>query len=173
MLKSRLKNITFFVGVLTMFIGGLIFVIMSDLTFQNNSGNLIITVLLCFGSAIVFFFANNFIERPVVMYVMKGIGLALAIGLIAYYHYFSTSEFYIAAVEKLRKAGIAKQAEYAGAQASIIIALAFSYVATVVQIVNVVFTAVLKDDVRQVENGSVPQDQPATEPAVETDATQD
>ena len=70
MLKSKLKNITLFIGVLIMFTGGLIFIVMSDLTFKNNSGNLIISVLLCFGSAIVFFFSNNFNEKPVVLFIM-------------------------------------------------------------------------------------------------------
>ncbi len=146
MLKSKLKNITLFIGVLIMFTGGLIFIVMSDLTFKNNSGNLIISVLLCFGSAIVFFFSNNFNEKPVVMFIMKGLGLALAIGLIVYYHLFSTSNFYVEALEKLRKAGLAKKTEYEAAKASIIIALVFSYLATAVQAANIVLTATLKED---------------------------
>ena len=167
MIKTRLKNITFLIGVLTMFAGGLLFVVMSDLTFKNNSGNLIITVLLCFGSAIIFFFANNFLEKPVAMYIMKGVGLALAIGLVAYYHWFSTSEFYTAAVERLRKAGLLKQKEYAGAKVSIIIALVFSYIAMAVQATNIVLTAVLKDDEvsREEDNAELPQEQPALEAA--------
>lgn len=169
MLKSRIKNITFLIGVLTMFVGGLIFIVMSDLTFKNNSGNLIITVLLCFGSAIIFFFANNFIEKPVIMYVMKGIGLALAIGLIVYYHWFSTSEYYIAAVEKLRKAGLAKKKEYASAKASIVIALVFSYIGMAVQAANTVLMVVLKDDDERPEknNAELPQEQPMSEAASE------
>lgn len=175
MLKSRIKNITFFIGVLTMFVGGLIFVVMSDLTFKNDSGNLIITVLLCFGSAIFFFFANNFIERPVVMYVMKGIGLALAIGLIVYYHLFSTSEFYLTAVDKLKKAGLAAKASYEAAKASIIIALVFSYVAAAVQAVNVALTATLKEDdmIRESRNEKAEQEQPAQEAVSQADATQE
>ncbi|MDE7454235.1 MAG: hypothetical protein K2M64_00200 [Clostridia bacterium] len=165
MLKSRIKNVTFFIGVLTMFIGGLIFVIMSDLTFKNTSGNLIISVLLCFGSAIIFFFANNYNERPVVMYIMKAIGLALAIGLIVYFHWFSTSTFYTEAVETLRKGGIRTEIEYAGAKATMPIALAFTYVATVFQATNIVLTATLKDDIAHSEenNAELTQEQPTEE----------
>lgn len=168
MVKSLSKTITFYIGVLTMFVGGIIFMIMSDLTFNNNAGNLIIAVLLCFGSAIVFFFANNFLEKPVIMYVMKGIGLALSIGLIVYYHVFQGSEFYIAAVEKLRQAGILKATEYSAAKASVIVALVFSYIALAAQVANVVLTAVLKEDdaVAKEEEGELSDDSAdATEPA--------
>lgn len=175
MLKSRIKNITFLIGVLTMFVGGLIFIVLSDLSFKNNAGNLIITVLLCFGSAIVFFFSHNFLERRVVMYVMKGIGLALAIGLVIYYHLFSVSEFYVTAVEKLFKGGLKYKNEYAGAVASIPIALTFSYIAMVVQAANIVLTATLKEDdeIRIAENNSeLPQEQPAEEPVPDADGEQ-
>lgn len=150
MLKSLSKIITFIAGVLTMFVGGIIFIIMSDLTFKNNSGNLIIVVLLCFGSAIAFFFSNNFAEKPIVMYVLKGIGLALAIGSVIYFHLFSVSEFYLAEVERLRRYGAEKASEYAGALASVPVALVFCYLAVVTQASNIVLTAVLKDDVDSV-----------------------
>lgn len=146
MLKSVSKTVTFLVGVLAMFVGGILFIIMSDLTFKNNSGHLIIVVLLCFGSAITFFFSNNFAEKPIVMYVLKGLGLALAIGLVIYYHWFSKTEFYLNAVEKLRRYGEEKATEYAGAKASIVVALVFAYIAMLVQAANIVLTAVLKED---------------------------
>lgn len=155
MLKSQFKNITFLIGVLTMFVGGLIFMVMSDITFHNNSGNLIVSVLLCFGSAIIFFFANNFNEKPAIMYLMKGIGLALAIGLVVYYHWFKGSEYYFNELETLRKAGLVKANQYAGAKASIVIAMVFAYVATAVLAANIVLTATLKDDVEKREEQGV------------------
>lgn len=158
MIKSLSKTITFYVGVLLMFLGGIFFIIISDLTFKNNAGNLIVAVLLCFGSAIVFFFSNNFVEKPVVMYVMKGIGLALAVGLIIYYHLFQGSEFYVAAIEKLRQYGVSKAADYNAAKASIPVVLAFSYVSMAAQAANIVLTAVFKDDVvKKKEEQPIPQ----------------
>jgi len=162
MIKSLSKTITFYVGVLVMFLGGIFFMLISDLTFNNNAGNLIIAVLLCFGSAIVFFFSNNFNEKPVIMYVMKGIGLALAVGLIIYYHLFRGSEFYLAAIEKLRRYGVSKQSEYNAAKASVIVALVFSYIAAAAQAANIVLTAVLKEDV---SNNKGQQELPITDEA--------
>ncbi len=161
MIKSLSKTITFLVGVLVMFLGGIFFMLISDLTFNNNAGNLIFSVLLCFGSAIVFFFSNNFNEKPVVMYVMKGIGLALAVGLIIYYHLFRVSEFYLAAIEKLRRYGVSKASEYNAAKASVIVALVFSYIAAVAQAANIVLTAVLKDDVsdKKAQQEPLPSDE--------------
>lgn len=174
MIKSLFKTITFYVGVLAMFLGGIIFIIMSDLTFHNDSVHMIGTVLLCFGSAILFFFSNNFVEKPVSMYVMKGIGLALAVGLVVYYHLFSVSEFYLSAIDKLKQYGELKAAEYAAGKASVVVALAFAYLGMAGQIANIVLTAVFKDDDDKparkneaAEGGEAPEEQ-REEPQAET-----
>ena len=160
MVKTLSKTISFYIGVLSMFVGGIIFVLMSDLTFSNSADNLIISVLLCFGSAIIFFFANDYMEKPWAMYLMKGIGLALAVGLIIYYHLFSQGDFYLAAVEKLRRAGIKDAGRYQAALASIPVVLALSCLAMVAQAVNIVLTATLGEDI-------VKKDQPQAETAEE------
>ena len=158
-----------------MFVGGIIFVLMSDLTYLTaftDDGNapsiyLIATVLLAFGSAVIFFFANNYVEKPWAMYLMKGIGLALGVGLIIYYHWFSGCKDYINAMNKLQNYGLAKASVYAASKACIIITLILAYIAVVVQAVNIVLTATLNED-KDVEKAQ--QETLATEEVVADEA---
>ena len=140
------QNITFYIGALTMFVAAVFYMLMADLSFNNTSDRLIIAVLLSFGSAILFFLSVNYGEKPVIMYLLKGLGVALAIGFVVYMHLFSQSEFFLGVLEKLQKAGLSKAKELAVSHATIIITLVLGYVSIVAQAANIVVVATLKED---------------------------
>ena len=146
MTKTLLKKITLYVGALSMFVVGVVYMLMSDLTFNNTASRLIVAVLLAFGSAILFFLSDNFNEKPVIRYLFKGLGLALAAGFVLYIHLFMVSDYFLEVLDTFRKAGISKASDLAATEATVIIALVIGYVAIAAQIVNVVFTVLFKED---------------------------
>ena len=101
---------------------------MSDLSFKNTADRLIISVLLAFGSAILFFLSVNFTEKPVVMWIFKGLGLALGIGFIVYLHIFQQSETFDAILEVFRRKGISGESELLMSQITMIVTLALGYI---------------------------------------------
>lgn len=140
------QKISLYVGALTMFVAAVFYMLMADLSFNNTADRLIVAVLLSFGSAILFFLSANFHEKPKIMFLFKGIGLALAIGFIVYLHLFQNSEYYLGVLDKLRKAGLAKAKELVMSQATIVVALIFGYISLVAQCVNTVLVAVVKEN---------------------------
>ena len=140
------QNITFYIGALAMFVAAVFYMLMADLSFNNTSDRLIVAVLLSFGSAILFFLSVNYGEKPVIMYLLKGLGVALAIGFVVYIHLFSQSEFFLGVLEKLQKAGLSKAKELAMSHATIIITLVLGYISIVAQAANIAVVATLKED---------------------------
>ena len=184
MAKSLAKNIMFYIAILTMFVGGILFVLMSDLTYCTEfkidanppvknapSIYLIGAVLLSFGSAILFFFSNNYAEKPWAMYLMKGLGVALGIGLIGYYHWFSGCNDYVNAMTRLENFGIAKESVYVASKACIIVSLALAYIGTAAEATSIALTAILKDDIDK-GNKEDAMEAPAEEAPVSEDASQ-
>ena len=158
MAKTLSKNITFYIGALTMFFVGVFYMLASDLAFNNNAFDLIVAVLLSFGSAILFFLSASFNEKPVIMFVFKGIALALAIGFVIYIHCYQSgfSFGYLADPEKVpnypsildtfRKGGASKAGKLAMTQATVIITIVLSYVSIAAQAANTVLVATIKED---------------------------
>ncbi|MCM1289937.1 MAG: hypothetical protein NC132_03800 [Corallococcus sp.] len=144
--KSLSKLITFLIGVISMFLAGVLYMIMSDLSFGNTSVWLIIATLLSFGGAICFFFSNNFLEKPVVMYVMRGIGLALSVGFVIFLHCFHNTEYFVGKIEGFINEGLKGEGALAASKATMIISYIFAYIGMVAQAANVVLVAVLKED---------------------------
>lgn len=140
------KNISFYIGALAMFFVGVFYMLMSDLTFYNTSDRLIISVLLSFGSAILFFLSASFNEKPKIMYLFKGLALAMAVGFIIYVHLFQTSSYYLEVLEKFKKAGIKQAKKLAASQATMVITLIFGYLSFVAQGVNTILVATVKED---------------------------
>ena len=140
------QKITNYIGAFVMLLTGVAYMIMSDVYFNNTSDRLIVAVLLSFGSAALFFASATFNEKPVLRYIFKGCGLALAIGFVVYIHLFSVSEWYLAVLEKLRGFGLKKATEYMMSKVTIIMALVLGYISIVAQASNVVVEAVIKDD---------------------------
>ena len=140
-------NVTLYIGALTMFVAAVFFMLMSDLSFNNTSSRLIVATLLSFGSAILFFLSASFNERPTIMYLFKGLGLALAIGFVVYLHLFQAFDsYYLGKLDEFQKAGIAGKSGLAKTQATVIVTLILSYIALVAQVANTVLVAVIKED---------------------------
>ena len=146
-LKSDLpQKATLFAGAITMFIAAVFYMFMADLTFKNIADNLIIAVLLSFGSAILFFLSANFAEKPKIMYLLKWLGMGLGAGFILYMHFFAQSDYFLGVLEKLEKQGIAGESDLIASHVTVIVTLVLSYLALVGQIVNTVLVAVIKED---------------------------
>lgn len=143
---SLSKKISFYIGALAMFFVGVVYMLMSDLTFNNTSDRLIISVVLSFGSAILFFLSASFNEKPKIMFLLKGIALALAVGFIVYIHLFQVSDYFLGVLKDFKNAGKAKAKELAASQATIVIALVVGYISLVGQVVNTTLVATIKED---------------------------
>ena len=139
------QKTTYLIGSLTMFVAAVFYMLMSDLSFKNTADRLIISVLLAFGSAILFFLSVNFTEKPVVMWIFKGLGLALGIGFIVYLHIFQQSETFDAILEVFRRKGISGESELLMSQITMIVTLALGYISVAGQAANTVLVAVIKD----------------------------
>lgn len=137
MVKELLKKISFFVSVGLIFVVGLLFIILGDLILNSGSPWLIGAVIIAFGSAACFIVGEIYRERKVVLWVLKGVGLALAIAFIGYCvgFYFVMARAYAAKLDK-----------FAGNTAIFITMMVLSSLAVVAQVTDIVFTAVLKEE---------------------------
>lgn len=145
MAKTAFKNITFLIGAISMFAAGLIYMIMSDLSFGNTSVWLIIATVLSFGGALIFFFANSFAEKPALMYFMKILGLVLSVGFVAFLHYFNGTEYFVGKLNEFIDMGLSGEKKLALSKATIIISWVLAYAGALGQIVNIVAGAAIKE----------------------------
>ncbi len=139
------QKITYLIGVLAMFVAAVFYMLMSDLSFYNTADRLIVSVLLAFGSAIFFFLSVNFAEKPAVMWIFKGLGLAMGIGFVIYVHLFQHSEFYLNVLDTFEKKGISGEADLVNSRMTMIVTLVLSYIAIAAQAANIVLVAVVKE----------------------------
>lgn len=139
------QRVTFLIGALSMFVAAVFYLLMSDLSFKNTADRLIISVLLAFGSAILFFLSVNFTEKPVAMWIFKGLGLALGVGFVIYLHIFQQSDTFEAILEVFRRKGISGESELLMSQVTMIVTLVLGYIAIAGQAANTVLVAVIKD----------------------------
>ena len=140
------QKLTLFTGVLAMFIAGVAYLFMSDLSFKNTAEWLIIATLLSLGGAILFILSANYGEKPIAMYLLKGFGLLLSVGFVLYIHLFmAMNEYYLSQLDAFIKKGIAGEKSLFLSLLTMGLTLALSYVAIVGQVANIVVTAVIKD----------------------------
>lgn len=102
---EKTRSISYIVGASLLALVGIIFLVLSDLGLKNSAGWLLFSVLLSFGSSIVCFFSETVKDKPILVYVLKGIGLALAIGFIVYLYLFFQSEI-CTAIKESHKFGM-------------------------------------------------------------------
>lgn len=140
------QKITYLIGALAMFFAGVFYMLMSDLTFNNTADRMIISVLLSFGSAILFFLSANYSEKPIVMWVFKGLGIALGIGFVVYIHLFQQSETFANILETFRKKGIAGEGDLVKSQLTMIVTIVFTYISIVGQAANTALVAIFKEE---------------------------
>lgn len=145
--NDKPQKITYLIGALAMFFAAVFYMVMTDLTFNNTASKLIVSVLLSFGSAILFFLSSSFSEKPVIMFLLKGIGVALAVGFILYVHLFQAYDpYYLGKIDEFEKAGAAGTGSLVKTQVTMIITLVCSYIAFVAQAANTALVAIFKEE---------------------------
>lgn len=134
--KEMAKKITFLVGMLAAFVGGIAYMLISDLAYGNQAQWLIIATVLSIGSAICFFFSDNMKDFPKKQLILRCVGLALAVGFVIFVHLNTCLDFY-------KNVNFAK---VSGRNASTIISLIFGYIGIVGQAANVTLLVVFKEE---------------------------
>lgn len=135
--KELLKKIPFIIGAVLTFIVGLLFVILGDLLLKTSSAWLIGGILLSFGGAVSAFFSETFKEKKIVLWILKGLALALVVAFIGYMIGFHNS---IAAENVKKPAVLAKN------DAVFISMEVLGSLAAVAQIADIVLNATLKEE---------------------------
>lgn len=133
---SLIKRITYTVGMLSMFVGSVCYMLMSDLGYGNESTWLIIATLLSMGSAICQFFSSNMKDRPIRQIILRSVAVALGIGYVLFLHLFTTTEFY----QNIMYDDVPFR------NACTIVSLIFAYIGIVGQIANLVLIATIKEE---------------------------
>ena len=82
--KTLLKNLSFFIGGITLLVTGLMYVLITDLYLGNSSVYLLLGIILALSGAICFILADNFKEKLKVFYILKGVGIFMSICFIVF-----------------------------------------------------------------------------------------
>ena len=82
--KTLLKNLSFFIGGITLLVTGLVYVLITDLYLGNSSVYLLLGIILALSGSICFILADNFKEKLKVFYILKGIGILMSISFIIF-----------------------------------------------------------------------------------------
>ena len=99
-----IKNLSFFIGGITVMVTGLIYVLITDIYLGNTSVYLLSGILFAFAGSICFLLANSFKHKVKVFYILKGIGFVMSIGFIIFlFAYMKTDLYNKATVLKLFK----------------------------------------------------------------------
>ena len=76
--KTLLKNLSFFIGGITLLVTGLMYVLITDLYLSNTSVYLLLGIVLALSGSICFILADSFKEKLKVFYILKGIGIFMS-----------------------------------------------------------------------------------------------
>lgn len=93
--KSRM--VSYLAGAGLMALVGVVFMMLSDLAVKNTATLLMLAVALSFGGAIAAFFSETLREKPIFLFILKVLALALTVGFIIYLYEFRNNEVFIAA----------------------------------------------------------------------------
>ena len=89
-----ITNLSFFIGGITVMVTGLIYVLLTDLYLGNSSNYLLLGIVLAFAGSICFILANNFKNKKVVFFILKGIGIAMSIGFVIFLFTYTKTDLY-------------------------------------------------------------------------------
>ena len=78
-LIAKIKLILMLVGGIAIIGVGLLFVLVTDLVYKNSSYWLFLAIITALGSGVTFLLADKFKNKEVIFYVLKGLGIFLAI----------------------------------------------------------------------------------------------
>ncbi len=135
--KLLVKNISLFAGGTLVFLAGLFYVLMTDLKMNNTATWLFIGIILAFGSSIMFLFCESAKEKHVPYFILKGSSILLAIGYVVFLFVFKGSKIVTS---------INLEDKIAQANAIILISVIIAIIGLVCQLVNLVFSYLLKDE---------------------------
>lgn len=88
------KNLSFFIGGIGVMVTGLLYVLITDLYLGNTSVYLLLGILLAFAGSICCILSNNFKNKPVAFYILRGIGIAMSIGFIVFLFVYMGTDLY-------------------------------------------------------------------------------
>ena len=94
MKKSLLKNLSFFIGGITLLVTGLMYVLITDLYLSNSSVYLLLGIILALSGSICFILSESFRDKIKVFYILKGIGIFMSIGFIVFLFLFMKTEIF-------------------------------------------------------------------------------
>lgn len=137
MSKELLKKLSFSIGGVAIFVAGLIFAVMGDLSVKSSSFWLIGGILLTFGSGVCVVLGDIFKEKPTVMWVMKGVALGLAVAYIGFMVGFNIST---------ANANSTKPEILTANTVLLVLTLVFTVIAIAAQTLDVVLTATVKEE---------------------------
>lgn len=83
--KPLIKNIMLYIGVISIFGAGMLFVLLADWMLTIQSLWLMLAILLSVGSAVCAALSERYKGSPNIMYTLKGIAVGLAVFLITFF----------------------------------------------------------------------------------------
>lgn len=93
MTRATIKTIVYYAATISIFVAGLVYMLMSDLTFGNSSQWLILSVIFSFGSGVCAFVSAKMKDK-IAYYILKGSAIALAIAYIVFLILFTNTTAY-------------------------------------------------------------------------------
>lgn len=92
--KTLLKNLSFFIGGITLLVTGLMYVLITDLYLSNTSVYLLLGIILALAGSICFIVADTFKEKLKIFYLLKGIGILMSIAFIVFLFLYMKTEIF-------------------------------------------------------------------------------
>lgn len=91
---SKSRNVSLLISGVSLMLGTVIFIFLTDLFAKNNAQWLMISALLGFGAGTASLFSEIDKENKILIYILKGVALALMIGFVIYLYKFMSSSIY-------------------------------------------------------------------------------
>lgn len=136
MTRATIKTIVYYAATISIFVAGLVYMLMSDITFGNSSQWLILSVLFSFGSGICLFFSVRIKEKIVPYYILKGSAIVLAIAYLVFLILFTKTTAYTSVVT----------ARIAGRNATMIISYILSGISTALIVADTALDVFLPEE---------------------------
>ena len=136
----KIRSITNMVAIALMFIAGLFFVLFIDLKAKVKEGNistwLFLSIIFALGGGIMYFAGDSLKHKKVATLILKGVGIALSIGFVAFTFVFNS---HIA--EMIKADEVINQAKTIST-----ISMVIAIIGIVVMVLNYVFSILFLDE---------------------------
>lgn len=141
--QTKLKNISIITAGAAMIIGGLFYVLYSDLYLLNSSEWLFASIITSIGSAIAFLLCEGVRAKKVLFYILKALSVVLAIAFIFVLFKFKGSFDTFALV---KSKGITTEVANARLMTVFTVSLVLGAISAVVELTNIVFNVIFGVD---------------------------